>query len=66
MNALHPAIAQALAPFAPPGSFTEEQLLEADRHYAHLKASGELERRRIEQAVKLEQQHRNTAEGWPA
>ena len=35
MNAnLPPAIARALAPFAPSGSFTEEQLLEADRYLA--------------------------------
>ena len=32
MNNLHPAFAAALAPFAPPSSFTDEQLLEADRH----------------------------------
>ena len=34
MNNLHPAFAAALAPFAPPSSFTDEQLLEADRHLA--------------------------------
>ena len=34
MNSLHPAFAAALAPFAPPSSFTDEQLLEADRHLA--------------------------------
>ena len=34
MNNLHPAFAAALAPFAPAGSFTEEQLLEADRYLA--------------------------------
>lgn len=65
MNDIHPVMQAALAPFAPPGAFTEEQLQEADRHYAHLKTSGELERRRIERAIKLEQQHRNAAEGWP-
>lgn len=34
MNNLHPAFAAALAPFAPPGAFTEAQLLEADRYLA--------------------------------
>ena len=34
MNKLHPAFTAALAPFAPPGSFTDEQLLEADRYLA--------------------------------
>lgn len=34
MNDVHPAFAVALAPFAPAGSFTEEQLLEADRYLA--------------------------------
>ena len=34
MNNLHPAFAAALAPFAPAGSFTEAQLLEADRYLA--------------------------------
>ena len=32
MNKLHPAFTAALAPFAPPGAFTDEQLLEADRY----------------------------------
>ena len=35
MNAnLPPAIARALAPFAPPDAFTDAQLLEADRYLA--------------------------------
>lgn len=35
MNAhIHPTMQAALAPFAPSGSFTEEQLLEADRYLA--------------------------------
>lgn len=66
MNAVHPVMQAALAPFAPPNAFTESQLLDADRHYQWLKTSGELERRRIEQAIKLEQQHSNAAWGWAA
>ena len=34
MNDVHPAFTVALAPFAPPGAFTEAQLLEADRYLA--------------------------------
>lgn len=66
LNNINPTVVSALAPFAPPGSFTEEQLREADRHYEWLKTSGELERRRIEKALKLEQQQRNDAYGWSA
>lgn len=33
-NDTHPAFAAALAPFAPAGAFTEEQLLAADRYLA--------------------------------
>ena len=65
MNNLHPAFAAALAPFAPPGSFTDEQLLEADRHLAgpardpqFFDRKAELyEQRNQQEAERLELQH---------
>lgn len=65
MNNLHPAFAAALAPFAPPSSFTDEQLLEADRYLAgqardpqFFDRKAELyEQRRQREAERLELQH---------
>ena len=56
MNAIHPALAAALAPFAPPSSEVR-RIADADQHYNELKTSGELERRRIENAIRNERQH---------
>ena len=65
MNNLHPAFAAALAPFAPPDAFTEEQLLEADRHLAGQARDPQFfnrrtelyEQRRQREAERLELQH---------
>lgn len=65
MNNLHPAFAAALAPFAPAGSFTEEQLLEADRYLAGPARDPQFFNRRTElyeqlrqrEAERLELQH---------
>lgn len=59
---LPPAIARALAPFAPPSSEVhrivgEAEWEEADRHYLWLKTSGELDRRHDQRARELELQH---------
>lgn len=59
MNAhLHPCLAAALAPFAPPQSVVHQIVadaaLQADLDYLHLKQSGELERRREAQALRLQ------------
>ena len=43
----------------------EQELMEADRHYEHLKNSGELERRHDREAARLEMQQTTTdAWGW--
>ena len=65
MNNLHPAIAVALAPFAPTDAFTEAQLMEADRYLAgpardpqFFNRRTELyEQRRQREAERLELQH---------
>ena len=56
MSNLHPTIAAALVPFAPPSSEVHK-IVEADLHYNELKNSGELERRRIEKAIREERPH---------
>jgi hypothetical protein len=53
---LPPVLAAALAPFAPPSSEVH-RIAEADQHYNELKNSGELERRRIETAIRNERVH---------
>ena len=56
MSTMHPALAAALAPFAPPSSEVR-RIADADQHYNELKNSGELERRRIEKAIREERPH---------
>lgn len=56
MNTMHPALAAALAPFAPPSSEVH-RIADADQQNHDLKQSGEFERRRIEKAIRLERQH---------
>ncbi len=53
MNAhIHPALAQALAPFAPPqSSVHEDAAIRADLHINDLKNSGELRRREDARAL---------------
>jgi hypothetical protein len=60
MNAIHPALAAALAPFAPPSSVVHrivEATPEVRCNYSDMKNSGELERRRIEKAIRNERPH---------
>ncbi len=65
MNDMHPAFTAALAPFAPPSSFTAEQLLEADRYLAGQARDPQFfnrrtelyEQRRQREAERLELQH---------
>ncbi len=65
MNArLHPALAAALLPFAPPSSvvhkiISEDKALQADLHFNHLKNSGALDRRNDDQAMRLQQRFPN-------
>jgi hypothetical protein len=58
---IHPTLAAALAPMAPPSSvvhkIVEDARLQADQHYNELKNSGELERRRIAAAIRNERVH---------
>lgn len=56
MSTMHPALAAALVPFAPPSSEVR-RIADADQHYNELKNSGELERRRIEKAIREERPH---------
>ena len=57
MNARMPTtIAYCLAQFAPPSSEVHK-IVEADLHYNELKNSGDLERRRIEKAIREERPH---------
>jgi hypothetical protein len=60
MNTTHPTLAPFLW-FAPPSSevhrSAEDARLQADLHNNELKNSGELERRRIEAAIRLERPH---------
>lgn len=55
MNArLHPLMARALLPMAPPSSIVH-RIVAADQHYNELKNSGELERRRFAEAERIQQ-----------
>ena len=56
MNTMHPALAAALAPFAPPSSEVH-RIADADQQNHDLKQSGELERRRIAKAIRNERPH---------
>lgn len=57
MNAsLPPILAAALAPMAPPSSEVH-RIADADQQNHDLKQSGELERRRIEKAIRNERPH---------
>ena len=55
MNArLHPALTPAMLAMVNPASIVH-RIVAADRDYNELKNSGELERRRFEQAMRLQQ-----------
>ena len=59
MNArLHPLMAAALLPMAPPSSIVHKIVgEEADLHYLELKQSGELERRRQAEAERIQREY---------
>lgn len=63
MNAqLHPALAAALLPFAPPQSIVhrivDTAAVKADLDYLHLLNTGELQRRHEARALELQRQYR--------
>lgn len=59
MNArLHPLMARALLPMAPPSSIVHRIVgEEADLHYLQLRNSGELERRRFAEAERIQREY---------